>query len=315
MRILITGAAGFLGRAVTRVLSEAGHELTLVTHRRRMPPSFSSHDEAIGDVRDSAFLRNILGSARHDAVCHLAALTGVRESEGQAADYFDVNVGGTVSLLAAMQSLPHEQRPATAVLASTRAVYQTPMNDESIREDAATTGSNPYGLSKLLSERVLSLHCVASGVSAWSLRCFNISGGMPGIVDPDTSRLIPQLLAAARGEVPPPVIAAPHYSIDYVHVADAADAFRRALCSAAHPGENRSINIGSGVGTPIVDIIHGLGKVLGRDIPVVLPEEGAAGVGGGTVAEIAAAREILGWRPLRGIDDIVADAILGSVVR
>ncbi|GIF20237.1 UDP-glucose 4-epimerase [Actinoplanes tereljensis] len=311
MRILITGAAGFLGRAVARQLGEAGHVLTLATHQRAMPPSFSTHDAFRGDIQDADLLADVLATERHDAVCHLAALTGVRDSENQAAGYFDVNLGGTISLLTAIQRLPAEQRPATVVLASTRAVYDADLPDSPVREDAATTRSNPYGLSKLLAERALSLHCAASGLSAWSLRCFNISGGLPGIVDPDTSRLIPRLLAAARGEMPPPPILAPNYAIDFSHVADVADAFRLALESEPQPGKHHSINIGSGVGTPIADVVGGLGKALGRDIPVIRPDD-ADQDSSGFVAEISTATKLLGWRPARGIAEILADATLAQ---
>jgi UDP-glucose 4-epimerase len=311
LQILVTGAAGFLGRAVARVLAEAGHELTLTTHQRKLPPSFWSHAVVHGDMRDADFLRRVLESG-HDGICHLAALTGVRDSESQAAGYFGVNLGGTLNLLTAIQGLSEERRPSTVVLASTRAVYDEDIRGTAISENSATTQSNPYGLSKLLAERLLTLHCATTGLSAWSLRCFNISGGLPGIVDTDTSRLIPRLVAASRGAMPPPTIHTPGAVIDCSHVADVADAFRLALEADPRPSTHRIANVGSGVGTSLADIVRGLGKALGRDLPVTLPDEFPQADPSVTVADISAVRELLGWNPARGIGEILADALLNQ---
>jgi UDP-glucose 4-epimerase len=311
VRILVTGAAGFVGRAVACVLARAGHELTLTTHQRKLPASFSPHEVVRGDLRDAGFLPEVLRAGRYNRICHLAALTRVRDSESNVADYFDVNVGGTLNLLAAIQSLPSE-RPPMVVFASTRAVYDTDIGGARIREDFGTTMSNPYGLSKLLAERLLSLQCATSGLSAWSLRCFNISGGLPGIVDRDTSRLIPRLIAAARGEVQAPVIHSPDAVIDYSHVADAANAFRLAIESEPSPGVHQIVNVGSGVGTSPADVIRGLERVLRCEVPVVLPSSGAQATSDGPVADICAIRDRLGWSPSRGIAEILADAALNQ---
>jgi UDP-glucose 4-epimerase len=307
VRILITGAAGFVGRAVARTLAEAGHELTLAIHQRNLPRSFSSHEVVRGDLRDPKFSLEVLTTGTYDRVCHLAALTGVRDSVNNEADYFGVNVGGILNLLTAIQSIPSE-RPPMIVFASTRAVYDTDTGNTTIREKSRTTMSNPYGLSKLFAERLLSLYCTVSGLSAWSLRCFNISGGLPGIVDPDTSRLIPRIVAAARGEIPPPTIQALGAIIDYSHVADVAHAFRLAIESEPDPGVHQIVNVGSGVGTSVAEVIRGLERALRCEVPVILRKPEIEAVGDGPVADVSAIRDRLGWKSTRSFAEIVADA-------
>lgn len=299
MRILITGAAGFIGRAVTRELGLAGHELTLITHRRKPPADVPTR---CGDIRDADFVGEAVQASRPEGICHLAALTGVRDSECRVMDFFDVNVGGMINLLSAVRSV---ERQPTFVFASSRAVY-TPGDGRAISEDSGTEPESPYGLSKLIGERLLTF----SGLPAWTLRCFNVSGGVDGIVDPDTNRLIPRLLAAARGELPPPTIQSPDAALDYSHVVDVARAFRLAVEAAPQPGEHRIVNVGSGVATSIRDILQGLGDALGRPVPaVVQPSVRSAGPDDVTVADISAIRDLLKWQPDYSLTDILTDAV------
>ncbi|MFI6072074.1 NAD-dependent epimerase/dehydratase family protein [Actinoplanes sp. NPDC051343] len=304
MRILITGAGGFVGRAITRELAAAGHELTLMLHQHPEPAGSEMHGIVRGDVRDAGILLEVMRNAKVERVCHLAGLTGVRDSVTQPGLYFDVNVGGVIGLLTAVQMLPPGERPAL-VFASSRLVYST-RGTTGTPETAETSPSNPYGVSKVLCERLVSLLCTESGMSAWSLRCFNISGGLAGITDPDLDRLIPRLLAAVRGEVPPPTIESPGSVRDYCHVADVARAFRLALESDPVAGVHRVVNVGSGAGVTTTDVLEGLEKTLGRTVPAVVkpspPRNDAS------VADISAIHEMLGWRPALGLVDILADA-------
>jgi UDP-glucose 4-epimerase len=311
VRILITGAGGFVGRAVTRELAGGGHELTLMLHEQPEPAGFDVHRVVRGDVRETAVLQEIMQSAKVERVCHLAGLTGVRHSVTQPGVYFDINVGGVVGLLTAVQALPPEERPGL-VFASSRLVYSA-RGAIGTPETAETNPSTPYGVSKVLSERIVSLHCAAAGLSAWSLRCFNISGGVAGITDPDLDRLIPRLLAAVRGEVPPPTIESPESIRDYCHVADVARAFRLALESVPVAGEHRVVNVGSGTGVTMYDVLDGLERALGRTVPAVV-KPGPAG-NDASVADISAVHEMLGWRPAHGLAEILADAALHQALQ
>ena len=301
---MITGATGFLGRALVRELAGAEHELTLLTHARAMPRSFSRHQVVSADLRDTNLLRKVLVERGCERVCHLAALTGIRDSAGRVDEYFSVNVGGTVSLLTALQSLS-----TGLVFASSRAVYSDKLGG-TVREDAPVAPASPYGLSKLLCEQVISLQCETAGLSAWSLRCFNVSGGLPGIVDAELNRLVPRLVAAARGEAPPPDISSPDSVRDYSHVADVARACRLALEADRTPGGHQVVNIGSGRGVSTRDVILSLERALGRPVPVVLPAALDSGQNDASVADIVAAHRLLGWSPARSFDETIADAAL-----
>ncbi|GID27851.1 NAD-dependent epimerase/dehydratase family protein [Paractinoplanes brasiliensis] len=304
MRILITGASGFLGRALVRELAGAGHELTLLAHTRQVPRSFYHHEVVTADLRDTALLRKILAGAGCERVCHLAALTGIRDSSERVDEYFSVNVGGTVSLLTAMQG-----HSAGLVFASSRAVYAESLRG-AISEDSPTAPSSPYGVSKLLCERVIALQSATAGLSAWSLRCFNVSGGIPGVVDGDLRRLIPRLLAATKGEVPPPEINSLHSVRDYVHVADVVRAYRLALEADLHPAEHRVVNVGSGRGHTTGEVIACLEKLVARPVPTVPPPPAAGDQSDVSIANIEAARRLLGWTPRRSLADIISDAAL-----
>lgn len=191
MRVVVTGAAGYVGRAVVRRLSMAGHEVLALVHRE--PSSPLNVPSRLVDLLDPTSLDDL---GRVDGVCHLAARTQVRESFDDPVGYFQANVTGTLNFLDALKS---QASPPAVVLASTGAVYGVP-GDEPIEEDTPPVPFTPYGASKLASEHAVQWHARTGAISAVILRTFNVAGAVDGFPDPEASgRIIPKILAVCAG--------------------------------------------------------------------------------------------------------------------
>jgi UDP-glucose 4-epimerase len=195
MRVLVTGAAGFVGCAVAALLVEQGHEVTGLTRSgaTALPKGVARLE---GDLRTPETLPRSV--AEVDGVCHLAGLTKVRQSRTAPVDYWRTNVGGTLALLDRLASA-HNGR---LVLASTCTVYGE-QTEQPINETAAVAPSSPYATSKLAADQAAA-DLAATG--AISLRAVNVAGALPRHPDRDTTRLIPQLLAVPQGRAPELVI-------------------------------------------------------------------------------------------------------------
>jgi UDP-glucose 4-epimerase len=311
MRVLVTGAAGFVGRAVVADLTAAGHEVRALV--RTAPDEVTdltgrsgAVETVAADIRDRDALVTALTGV--DGICHLAARTDVRGSFADPVGHFDVNVGGTTALLAALAlalagARPDGLRRAPAfVLASTAAVYGV-ADRYPVDEDTPRRPSSPYAASKVAAEALVGHAASAGLVAATVLRFTNVGG--PG--DPDPTRLLPAALAAAAG-------ARPHLDVngdgstrrDHVHVADVASACRLAV-EAARPGEGTVYNVGSGTAVSVVELVAMVEDVTGRPVPVrngpAVPEPPVIE---SAIGRIAAA---LGWTPTRSdLRTLVADA-------
>ncbi|MDQ2898066.1 MAG: NAD-dependent epimerase/dehydratase family protein, partial [Actinomycetota bacterium] len=194
MRVLVTGAAGFLGYAVAALLVEQGHDVTGLTRSgaSALPDGVARLE---GDLRTPETLPGAL--AEVDAVCHLAGLTKVRESRTGPLDYWHTNVGATLTILDKLVSA----RAGRLVLASTCTVYGE-QAEQPISETATVAPSSPYATSKLAADHAAADLAATGEIGAISLRAFNVAGALPGHPDRDTTRLIPQLLAVQRGHAP-----------------------------------------------------------------------------------------------------------------
>jgi UDP-glucose 4-epimerase len=236
--VLVTGASGYLGRAVVPALTAAGHSVRPFA----------------GDVLD----RDAVAAAveRVDAVIHLAARTRVRESFSDPVGYFQVNVTGTVNLLA---SVPAGTR---FMLASTASVYGTPER-QPIAETCPLAPGNPYAASKAAAESALAWASSADRVVGTTLRIFNLAGAVDGHGDPDPTRILPRCLAAAAGQLSHVDINGPGTAIrDFVHITDAATAFVLAL-----PASGGVYNIGA-IPASVNDILAATARVTGHQVPV-----------------------------------------------
>jgi UDP-glucose 4-epimerase len=301
MRVLVTGATGFVGRAVVEQLTTAGH--SVVGFARTSRPC--SCELVTGDILDQPTLEDAVEGA--DAACHLAALTRVRRSFEEPVRYFRVNVNGTLNVLEAMKAEARRSgRTLRLVFASTGAVYGVP-ETQPITEDEQPAPLNPYGDSKRAAEAVISYQAALGGISAITLRTFNVAGAVNGHGDPDTSRIIPKTLLAATGQTDCLNVNGDGSVIrEYTHVADLARAYAMALDAADSAG-HRIYNVGSGVGVSVRDVIETVGRITGRAVPVRWgppanePHE--------LRADISRIRNELGWQPSRSdLPTIVSDA-------
>ncbi|MEV5972002.1 NAD-dependent epimerase/dehydratase family protein [Streptomyces sp. NPDC051921] len=304
MRVLVTGAYGFVGNAVVRRLAEAGHEVVALTHRPADAPrpELPVSRVVYGDIREKTALAEALDGV--EGVCHLAALTRVRESFDHPEEYQDVNAGGTVALLDALAAASPNLTPRV-ILGSTAAVYGAP-EQQPISEDTAPAPSNPYGVSKLAAEDALRARAEAGEVEAVSLRCFNISGAVSGVGDADESRIIPKAVAVAAGRHPHLEMNGEGDAIrDFVHVDDLARAYVLALESSTS-APYRLYNVGA-TAASMREIVDTVERVTGKAVPVVhrppQPEPPRL------VADISRITTDLGWKPERSsLEAMISDA-------
>lgn len=310
MRVLVTGAFGFVGTALVERLTAAGHEVRALTSRvEDREADETVDDETVdvvrGDVRELDAMRRVVREV--DGVCHLAALAKVREAGKRAADYWAVNHGGTANVVrAAVEDAARTGRPMRFVHASTGAVYGQP-SLQPIPEDLPLSNlMHEYGETKYAAERVVLEAGGSDGAfGAVVLRLFNAAGAARGRTgDPDT--IIPKTLAVARGELPALRINGDGESVrDFVHVYDVARAFELALAHAV-PGRRAVFNVGAR-GASVLDVVRTAREVTGHAVPVEHhPSRGEARV---LLADTRKIRAELGWSPERSdLRTIIVDA-------
>jgi len=263
---LVTGAAGFLGRALARALAEAGHNVTALAH-------------SDGDVADAATWAR-LPAAQH--VFHLAARSYVPDSWHDPAGFLSTNVNGTV------QALDYCRRTGAHLVFASTSLFGPP-NRLPVREDDTAEPNTPYALSKLLAEQACAFYAAAMQVNATVVRPFNIYG--PG---QRPEFLIPAIVdQIRRGRVEIRVKSlAPRR--DFVFLDDVVAALIRTM---AEPAGYRVINIGSGVSHSAREVVDVIQAAAGTRLPVVSDEETRSGEMPDVYADISRAREILGWAP------------------
>jgi UDP-glucose-4-epimerase GalE len=313
--ILVTGGAGYVGSHACKALAAAGHTPVTYDNLSRGHREFARWGPLeIGDIADAAKLDSAFARHRIDAVMHFAALAYVGESVEQPALYYRNNVGGTLELLEAMRRAGVK----LLVFSSTCSTYGVPERMP-ITEDLPQQPINPYGMSKLVVERVLRDYEPAYGLRSVALRYFNAAGCDPdGEVgeehDPET-HLIPRVLMAADGMLPHVDVFGTDYPTpdgtclrDYIHVADLADGHVRALAYLQRGGASTAINLGTGRAFSVREVIAAAERVTGRRIPV---HEGPRRAGDPPVlvADATRARLVLGFAPgFTEIEPIVATA-------
>lgn len=295
---------------IVRRLLEEGHTV------RVLDDLSTGHLDAIsapatltlGSILDREALDRVLPQS--DAVIHCAAKSLVGESVSNPGLYFENNVSGSLELLRAMvrHSVPH------IVFSSTAAVYGEP-TELPITESAPTAPTNPYGASKLAVDNLISAFCTAHGLSAVSLRYFNVAGSYKGIGERHATEthLIPNMLRATSSN-PLKVFGTDYQTSDgtcvrdYVHIEDLANAHLGALCLTT-PSEHSIINLGSGVGYSVLEVIHAAEETLERAVPHVFAprRDGDPAV---LVASIAKALQRLAWQPTRSLAEMVSSAAL-----
>ncbi|MFC4015592.1 NAD-dependent epimerase/dehydratase family protein [Nonomuraea purpurea] len=300
MRVLVTGASGFIGAAVVRRLA-AEHAVTALIHTNNVP-SIPGVATVRADLSDVAAIAEAVRET--EAIVHLAGRSQVRESFERPRLYWDINVRGTKTLLeAALQEIRPGGRRVRWIQASTAAVYGV-SSGQPIGEIAPTLPSSPYGESKLEAERAVE-RAVRAGLGAVVLRMFNVSGAVANVGDADPTRIIPRALAVAAGHEPELRINGDGSSIrDFVHVEDVARAYELAL-RTCQPDRCLIYNVG-GVAASVNEVVETVRRVSGRSLAV--SNDLSRSEVPVSVADTRRLRR-LGWTPERStLEEIVADA-------
>lgn len=254
------------------------------------------------DLRDGAAVARAVGGG-FDGVCHLAAVTRVRDSAADPLGCFAVNVTGTLNLLHALDAAG--SRPAL-VFCSSAAVHGG--SEGRLDERAPVRPAGPYATSKLAAEQAIAAQAASGRLSAVTLRCFNVAGAAAGRGDTDPTRIIPRTLAVAAGRAEQVELNGDGGAVrDYAHVLDVAEAFRLALEAAGPPGCHRLYTVGTGRGVSLGELVRTARAVTGRPIPVVHrpPRPEAREL----VADSTRLRAELGWAPRHsGLEQILRDS-------
>lgn len=314
MKILVTGGAGYVGAHCAKVLHDAGHESVVLDNLSTGHRDFVRWGRLIeGDVRDTGILDRLLVAERFDAVMHFAAHALVAESVANPGRYYDVNVHGTNVLLSAMVRAGIR----LIVFSSSCAVYGEP-EDLPITELSAKAPVNPYGMTKLVCERMMDDFGVSHGLRSVRLRYFNAAGADPGgLIGEDhapETHAIPSAIMAAMGGTEFTIFGTDYGTADgsavrdYIHVSDIAAAHLKALEYLLEGGPTAAANLGTGKGTSVREIIAAVAHVSGREVPVRFAGR-RSGDPATLVADPALARKLLGWTPARSdLSSIVGDA-------
>ncbi len=315
MRVLVTGAAGYIGSVAVEKLLDAGHEVVgadSLWRGHRLAVDGRAEFRQV-DLRVASQVSDLMGEVRPDAVMNFAAATLVPESVVRPRDYFAANVVGGHNLLSAMQD--HDVR--LFVFSSTAAVYGEP-EVVPIPETSPLQPINPYGRSKLMVEQMLPAHAGAWGLGYACLRYFNVAGATAAHGedhDPET-HLIPTALFSAMGRRPVFGLYGTDYPTpdgscirDYVHVEDLIDAHVLALDALA--GSDAPLgpfNLGSKGGFSVREVVDAVQRVTGLAVPLE-EQPRRAGDPAVLIADSTRAREFLGWQPFRStLDEMVASA-------
>ena len=314
MRVLVTGGAGYIGSVVSAQLLAEGHEVVIVDdlstgHADSVPPGAEFHELPI------TALDGKLGDWDIEACIHFAAKSLVGESTVEPSLYWRNNVVGTIALLDSLRAYG----VGTIVFSSSAATYGD-QEEQPIREKAYTNPTNPYGATKLAVDLALTSYAEAYGLAAVSLRYFNVAGALHTVEglsfgedhSPET-HLIPNALRAVSGSGAELKVFGTDYATpdgtcirDYIHVVDLAEAHLLAV-RAAEPGKHHIVNLGSGSGYSVREVLNTVRDVTGTEVPHVDAER-RAGDPPVLVASNDQALTFLGWSPTRDLAAMVGDA-------
>jgi UDP-glucose 4-epimerase len=322
MNLLLTGGTGYIGSHTAVVLSELGHRVVLYDNLSNSSDSVPEKLAQItgqvtpfirGDVRDTNLLRSTLDSHNIAAVIHFAGLKAVGESMERPTDYYANNIQGTISLLQAMQWA----QVRTLVFSSSATVYGEPQYLP-LDESHPTCATNPYGRSKLHIEEML--HDVAAADSDWRIAClryFNPVGAHEsGLIGEHPNgvpnNLMPYIAQVAAGQRTELSVFGNDYPTadgtgvrDYIHVMDLAEGHAAALRFLSRTIGWHAINLGTGKGYSVLEMIQAFEKASGRRVPYKIVSR-RTGDAAACYADTLKAGKILNWRAVRTLEDMCA---------
>ena len=307
MSILVIGGAGYIGSHNVRALLARGEDVVVLDnlstgHREAVPDNVAFYR---GDLRNSEDLEKVFSAHKIEVVLHFAAFIEVGESMKKPLKYFDNNVVGMIVLLEAMERHGVDK----LVFSSTAAVYGEPKRVP-IEEGDAKAPTNPYGESKLMMEHIMEWTHRAVGIRSVTLRYFNVGGAFEdasiGEDHRPESHLIPLILQVPLGKREHISVFGNDYDTedgscvrDYLHVMDLAD---------LRAGNDSLVcNLGNGQGFSVLEMIEAARRVTGHPVPAVIAAR-RPGDPARLVASSQRAREVLGWVPQYGIEEIIRSA-------
>lgn len=312
MKVLVTGGAGYIGSHAVRVLERRGHTVRIYDNLSTGHRFLAGRTElVVGELSDAAAVAAALRGC--DAVMHFAASCYVGDSVKNPRWYFRNNVETGLTLLNAVV----DAGIRTFIQSSTAATYGLP-GVSPIPEETPRQPVNPYGSSKLFVENALEAYATAYGLRYVAFRYFNASGadesGEIGEVHDPETHLIPRVLQAATGVIPELEIFGTDYPTpdgtcirDYIHVNDLAEAHALGLEYLAAGGASTALNLGTGAGNSVNEVITACERISGRKVPRrVGPRR--AGDPPSLVADARKAQKTLKWKAARGLEEIVATA-------
>jgi len=314
MTVLVTGGAGYIGSHTARWLRRSGREVVVLDNLEL------GHGEAVGDaplvvgdIADHALVERVVARHGIDSCIHFAAYKNAGESMVRPDKYFGNNTAGSHALVDALQRAGVHR----IVFSSTCAVYGTP-EVSPVAETAPLRPESPYGESKLMVERILDWYDRLHGVRSVCLRYFNAAGASPdGDLGEDwrfSLNLVPVAIKATLGRREPLDVFGTDYPTvdgtairDYIHVDDLAAAHLAALEWLERGGESRAVNLGTGIGSTVREVLHAIERVAGRPVPH-RDTERRPGDPVQVYADNRLARELLGWTPRYDLQGIVETA-------
>jgi UDP-glucose 4-epimerase len=324
MRILVCGGAGYIGSHACVTLCGRGHHVVIADSGVNSSPRVLQRvQRLVGapvslhrvDIRDRRAMAALFATYQFDAVLHFAALKAVGESCRKPLDYFDNNIGGTIALLQTMQ----EAGVRRLVFSSSATVYGDP-SQVPVREDAGLQALNPYGRTKLVAEQLIEDLCRSDDrFRAVNLRYFNPVGAHPsGLIGEDPcgepNNLMPYICQVAVGQRDHLRVFGGDYPTvdgtgvrDYIHVVDLAQAHADALEYMVAADCGFTVNLGTGHGISVLELVHAFERASGRRIPYEIVER-RPGDSAEVFADPALARQLLGWRAQYDVDAMCRDA-------
>ena len=320
MAILVTGGTGFIASHTVVELIQAGKEVVIVDNFSNSKPEVLNRIEKItgtrptfyeADLLDKPAIDQIFDEQKIDAVIHFAGLKAVGESVHKPLEYYHNNITGTLMLCQSMR----EHGCKRIVFSSSATVYGM-NNPVPFKEGMPTSATNPYGYTKVMIEQILSdLHTADPEWSVVLLRYFNpIGAHESGLIGEDPNgipnNLLPYVSQVAIGKLPQLQVYGDDYDTpdgtgvrDYIHVVDLALGHLKAIdYSMAHTGVE-AINLGTGRGTSVLEIVHAFEKACGHEIPYQIVGRRAGDIAT-CYADASKAKELLGWEATRGIEEM-----------
>lgn len=314
MTVLVTGGAGYIGSHTVRQLRALGREVVVLDNLDMgFADAVIDAPLVVGDIADQALVAKICADHGVTSVVHFAAHKNVGESMASPSKYWHNNVGGTVHLVEAIL----EAGVRSLVFSSSCSIYGTP-ESVPVTESAPVRPESVYAETKAMMERILRWYGTTSGLRSVSLRYFNAAGAsLDNVIGEDwtySANLIPVVMKAALGFGPPIKVFGSDYDTpdgtairDYIHVEDLADAHVRSLDHLAQGGATIGLNLGTGVGSSVLDIVRATERIGGCKVPIEMSPR-REGDPVSVYADPTMVRDVLDWAPKHDLETIIATA-------